>query len=165
MSIHNHQEAVMGKAIPSQHPAVVLRSQFNFVRNLLAVAMVAVIGLSVAVVIVANDADEVASTTSARPIDSINYGGFNPATGRPDAAPSVAQQAQAQALPGGTRYDGGPEEGTRGMTQQRSVPAPGTRYDGGPEEGSRGITPAAPPAERYDGGPEEGTRGPGFRSN
>jgi hypothetical protein len=165
MSIQYHQEAVMGKAIPSQHPAVVLRSHFNFVRNLLAVAMIAVIGLSAAVVIVANDSDEVASTTSARPIESINYGGFNPATGRPDSAPSVAQQAQAQALPNGTRYDGGPDEGTRGMTQQRSVPAPGTRYDGGPEEGSRGIAPAAPSVERYDGGPEEGTRGPGFRSN
>ena len=155
----------MGKAIPSQHPAVVLRSHFNFVRNLLAVAMIAVIGLSAAVVIVANDGDEVASTTSARPIESINYGGFNPATGRPDSAPSVAQQAQPQALPNGTRYDGGPDEGTRGMTQQRLVPAPDTRYDGGPEEGTRGIAPAAPSVERYDGGPEEGTRGPGFRSN
>jgi hypothetical protein len=165
MSVHNHQEAVMGKAIPSQHPAVVLRSHFNFVRNLLAVAMVAVIGLSIAVVIVANDGEEVASTSSAESIESINYGGFNPATGRPDAAPSVAQQAQPQALPGATRYDGGPEEGTRGMTQQRLVPAPGTRYDGGPEEGTRGSTSTAPPAERYDGGPEEGTRGPGFRSN
>jgi hypothetical protein len=166
MSIHN-QEAVMGKAIPQQHPAVVLRSHFNFVRNLLAVAMVAVIGLSVAVVIVANDGDEVASTSAAQ------------------SAPAVTQQAQP--LPNATRYDGGPEEGTRGMTQQRSVPAPGTRYDGGPdegtrgitpavpapgtrydggpEEGSRGITPAEPPATRYDGGPEEGTRGLGFRTN
>jgi hypothetical protein len=34
------------------------------------------------------------------------------------------------------RYDGGPEEGTRGpLTAPRS---PSTRYDGGPEEGSRG---------------------------
>jgi hypothetical protein len=161
MSIQN-QEAVMGKAIPSQHPAVVLRSHFNFVRNLLAVAMIAVVGLSTAVVIVANDDDEIAGTTSARPVETINYGGFNPATGRPESAP-LPQQAQA--LPPATRYDGGPEEGTRGMTQQRSVPAPGTRYDGGPEEGSRGITSAEPPATRYDGGPEEGTRGPGFRTN
>jgi hypothetical protein len=142
MSIDN-QEAVMGKAIPSQHPAVVLRSHFNFVRNLLAVAMIAVIGLSVAVVIVANDGDEIASTSA-------------------QSAPAVAQP---QALPNGTRYDGGPDEGTRGMTQQRSVPAPETRYDGGPEEGSRGITSAEPPASRYDGGPEEGTRGPGVRTD
>jgi hypothetical protein len=118
MSIHN-QEAVMGKAIPSQHPAVVLRSHFNLVRNLLAVAMVAVIGLSTAVVIVAND-DEATSTSAAQ------------------SAPAVTQP---QALPDGTRYDGGPEEG------------------------SRGIAPSVTPAPRYDGGPEEGTRGPGFRTN
>ncbi len=151
----------MGKAIPSQHPAVVLRSHFNFVRNLLAVAMVAVIGLSSAVVIVANDGDEIAGTSSARPAEAINYGGFNPATGRPESAPAVAQPAQA--LPGGTRYDGGPEEGTRNPLAAPA--APGTRYDGGPEEGSRGATSAEPPASRYDGGPEEGTRGPGFRTN
>ena len=36
--------------------------------------------------------------------------------------------------PGDVRYDGGPEEGTRGIV------APAARYDGGPEEGSRGPT-------------------------
>jgi hypothetical protein len=35
----------------------------------------------------------------------------------------------------GRRYDGGPDEGTRGIV---AAPAPSTRYDGGPEEGSRG---------------------------
>jgi hypothetical protein len=161
MSINN-KEAVMGKAIPSQHPAVVLRSHFNFVRNLLAVAMVAVIGLSTAVVIVANDGDEIAGTTSARPAEAINYGGFNPATGRPESAP-LPREAQS---PLTTRYDGGPEEGTRSITP--AVPAPGTRYDGGPDEGTRGMTQqrSVPvPDARYDGGPEEGTRGPGARTN
>ncbi|MGH2805234.1 MAG: hypothetical protein ACRDL4_19690 [Thermoleophilaceae bacterium] len=39
--------------------------------------------------------------------------------------------------------------------------APGVRYDGGPEEGSRGPSTAPPLAgERPDGGPDEGTRGP-----
>ena len=36
---------------------------------------------------------------------------------------------------------------------------PGTRYDGGPEEGSWRAVPANP--GRADGGPDEGTRGPG----
>ena len=38
------------------------------------------------------------------------------------------------------RYDGGPEEGTRGAlsSDASSNALPGTRYDGGPEEGSRG---------------------------
>jgi hypothetical protein len=112
------QEAVMGEAIPRQHPAVVLRSQFNQLRALLAVALIAVAGLTVAVVILANDSDEIGSTSSAaKPAESIRYGGFNPATGRPESAPIPRL---AQPLQGGdTRYDGGPEEGTRGV-----IPAP-----------------------------------------
>ena len=40
-------------------------------------------------------------------------------------------------------------------------PAPGTRYDGGPNEGTRGLrAEPAQPGTRYDGGPDEGTRGP-----
>jgi hypothetical protein len=148
----------MGKAIPAQHPAVVLRSHYRQLRALLAIAMIAVVGLTAAVVILAGDGDEVTGTSSARPIESINYGGFNPATGRPDSAPLPQRQAQA---PSATRYDGGPEEGSRGV-----VPAqpPSTRYDGGPEEGSRGAVSSGAPANavpgtRYDGGPEEGSRG------
>jgi hypothetical protein len=63
----------------------------------------------------------------------------------------------------GIRYDGGPEEGTRGAVAARQ---PGVRYDGGPEEGSRGALSSdapsnASPGTRYDGGPEEGSRGSG----
>ncbi len=113
----------MGKAIPTHNPAVVLRSQFNWLRALLAIAMIAVAGLTAAVVIVATDDDPVTSAGSAAQV----------------SAPSPA---------GDTRYDGGPEEGTAAALTQRSAPAtfdpnsiksaPGVRYDGGPEEGSRG---------------------------
>jgi hypothetical protein len=138
----------MGQAIPRQHPAVVLRSHFNQLRALLAVAMIAVVGLTAAVVILANDSDEVSSTSSAaKPIESIRYGGFNSATGRPESAPLPQREGSLQNRTGGTRYDGGPEEGTAALTR-RSAPAtfdpnsikqpPGVRYDGGPEEGSRG---------------------------
>jgi hypothetical protein len=117
------QEAVMGKAIPSQHPAVVLRSHFKQVRALLAVAMIAVVGLTAAVVILATDEDGGTSTGS-------------------------ATQVSAPGPSSGIRYDGGPEEGTAALTR-RAAPAtfdpnsikeaPGVRYDGGPEEGSRGT--------------------------
>jgi hypothetical protein len=132
------QEAVMGKAIPAQHPAVVLRSHFKLVRALLAVAMIAIVGLTIAVVIVANDTEQVSSTSVAKPGESIRYGDFNPATGQPDSAPLPQQGRVAQ--PPSTRYDGGPEEGTRGelSSDAASSAMPGTRYDGGPEEGSRG---------------------------
>ncbi|HVD56521.1 MAG TPA: hypothetical protein VNC17_06720 [Thermoleophilaceae bacterium] len=138
------QEAVMGKAVPQQHPAVVLRSHYAHLRALLVIAMIAVVGLTVAVVIVANDRDDLSSNSALKPAESVNQ-------------PSG---------PGAARYDGGPEEGTAGLN---SAQAPVTRYDGGPEEGTQGIgSPAAAAAlsahrpvngTRYDGGPEEGTRG------
>jgi hypothetical protein len=128
----------MGKAIPTQHPAVVLRSHYRQLRALLAIAMVAVVGLTCAVVILAGHDDQAAGTSSAEPIEAINYGGFNPATGRPDSAPLLHQGRVAQ--PPSTRYDGGPEEVTRGAlsSDTASSAVAGTRYDGGPEEGSRG---------------------------
>ncbi len=127
----------MGQPIPAQHPSVVLRSHFNLVRTLLAIAMAAVLALTAAVVILANDEDQInGGAASAKPVESINYGGFNSATGRPDAAPVAQQQSQTP----GTRYDGGPEEGTRGgATSVQPQTAPGARYDGGPEEGTRGA--------------------------
>ena len=125
----------MGNTIPARHPAVVLRSHYRQLRALLAIAMIAVVGLTAAVVILATNDDR--DTGAERRANAGSHA-------RPD--PDRA----------GTRYDGGPEEGSRGV-----VPAqpPGTRYDGGPEEGSRGVVPAQPPGTRYDGGPEEGSRG------
>jgi hypothetical protein len=167
----------MGHAIPKQHPAVVLRSHYNLVRALLGVAMVALVGLVIALVVVAND-DEPASTgavqavPAAPPLDRAvpAYPTPAPEAVSPGSDRSYSGQAPTRKLDGstdlgrtapvtpGTRYDGGPEEGTRGAIAE--PPAPGTRYDGGPEEGTRGgITSQAVPGTRYDGGPEEGTRG------
>jgi hypothetical protein len=159
----------MGKAIPTQHPAVVLRSHFNFVRALLGVTMLAVVGLTIAVVIVANDGDEVGSPAAVRPIESIEYGGFNPSTGRPDAAP-LPQVHPLQNGLGSTRYDGGPEEGTRGIVgaQPGAAPLPARKLDGStdtprlnPQQASPGLSDRARegkggPADgiRYDGGPD-----------
>ena len=53
----------MSQAISRQHPAVVLRSHYAQLRNLLAVAMIAIVGLSGAVVILANEQDDASSTT------------------------------------------------------------------------------------------------------
>ena len=103
----------MGQPIPAQHPSVVLRSHFKLVRALLIVALAAMLALAAAVVILANDDDKVDTTSR--------------------ATPAVLPQAQS---PAGTRYDGGPEEGTRGAVS--SPLAAGSRYDGGPEEGTRG---------------------------
>ena len=53
-----HKEAVMSQAISTQHPAVVLRSRYQQLRALLAVAMIAVVGLTTAVVVLAIQNDD-----------------------------------------------------------------------------------------------------------
>lgn len=121
----------MGQPFPTQHPAVVLRSHFKLVSWLLAVAMAAVVALSVAVVVVSNDGDEIAA------------GGSSAAALSNPAVHAHPLETSAQAP--GVRYDGGPDEGTRAII---AVPkAPEARYDGGPNEGTRAIaTPAPAPA-------------------
>jgi hypothetical protein len=140
------QEAVMGQPFPSQHPAVVLRSHFKLVRALLIVAMAAVVALSAAVVIVANDDDELTGPT-ARSAE---------ATALPNQA--VHSHPLETAPAPATRYDGGPEEGTRAII---AVPqAPDARYDGGPDEGTRAInapTPGPAPERTTDGGSDQST--------
>src|SRR5918996_4427123 len=64
-AIAHNKEAVMGQAIPAQHPAVVLRSRYTQLRTLLAVAMIAVVGLTVAVVILAGEHGSRTTATSA----------------------------------------------------------------------------------------------------
>jgi hypothetical protein len=123
----------MGQVIPKQHPAVVLRSHFKAVRALLVVALVAICALAATLVIVANDDNDAATT-----------------------ADSVSQQ---QALPNGTRFDGGPDEGTRGP--QAYPAAPGTRFDGGPDEGTRGpqsYWESSEPRSTYEPAPADGSK-------
>jgi hypothetical protein len=60
------------------------------------------------------------------------------------------------------RFDGGPQEGTRGTVIRSNpvqAPALGTRFDGGPQEGTRGEVAQYSASTRFDGGPNEGTRG------
>ena len=122
----------MGQSIPGQHPAVVLRSHYMHLRALLASAMIAVVGLAVAVVILASGTDA-----------GTGAGGRNVSAPTEFRLPSYASEHGGAPVPdprfaqpsNGRRYDGGPDEGTRGIV---AAPAPSTRYDGGPEEGSRG---------------------------
>lgn len=58
----------MNQTVPQQHPAVVLRSHYQHLRSLLAILMVALVGLSAAVVILATDDG---TTTAAKSTDSI----------------------------------------------------------------------------------------------
>jgi hypothetical protein len=102
----------MSQTISTQHPAVVLRSHYLHLRALLAIATIAIVGLTIAVVVLAATHSGNATIAS--------------------HATSVTSPARSAT----TRYDGGPEEGTRAPA---AVQQPATiRYDGGPEEGTRG---------------------------
>jgi hypothetical protein len=106
----------MSQQVTQQHPAVVLRSHFVQLRALFAAALIAIVGLTGAVVVLATDDEE-----PVRTVQTI-------------AAPAPASTDTV--APPGLRYDGGPDEGSRGP--QAANLEPGTRYDGGPDEGSRG---------------------------
>jgi len=56
----------MNNAVPAQHPAVVLRSSYQLLRALLAIATIAIVGLTVAVAVLAlnNSRTTTASPTS-----------------------------------------------------------------------------------------------------
>jgi hypothetical protein len=101
MSITNHQEAVMNKAIPAQHPAVVLRSQYRQLRSLLAVLVVAVVGLSTTVVVLTVD-DRTATTATSTHVPTAQLNDplqdrTQPTrdTGRPDESAIAASISQA----------------------------------------------------------------------
>ena len=111
-------------AISPQHPAVVLRSHYVHLRWMLAVALIAVVGLTAGLVVVATD-------------DNRGFGS------------ETAVRESAPALPGGLRYDGGPEEGTRGAVSSTAPPVAGVRPDGGPEEGAS-LSMPAPGASAVD---------------
>jgi len=85
----------MSHTVPTQHPAVVLRSHYRQVCALLAVAMFAVVGLSVAVVLVADDDT---GARSATPVSA--------ASERTDAPRYIHSPGQ--------RYYNGTGEGLRG---------------------------------------------------
>ena len=147
----------MGQAIPRQQPAVVLRSNFNKLRALLAIALVAVAGLTVAVVILANDRDQVGSTSAAtpvnlraplpRPIASVNDPDFSPAAGRPEwlfpkwtpeegtssGAGAAAKDEAATAAAIGQSSDGTVTRGSKASedgTSRFARPGSGTEFRG-----------------------------------
>jgi hypothetical protein len=135
----------MSQPAPATHPSVVLRSHYTHLRAMLVAAMIAVVGLSAAVVILATDDQRSTVVSAAAPITAPD-----PSSARYDGGPEEGSAAPIQrsrtataaatsiASPFGARYDGGPEEGT-GAALSSDAPShavPGTRYDGGPEEGS-----------------------------
>ena len=112
----------MPQAVPTQHPAVVLRSHYRQLRALLAVATIAVVGLSAAVVILADD--EATSTRTATPV----------------SAPTEPADGPRDLHPPGQRYDPGPR-GTAPAQPQESVPLPARKLDGSTDKPPTNTAP------------------------
>ena len=112
----------MNQTISPQHPAVVLRSHYQALRGLLAIATIAIVGLSVAVAILATRDDTGSSRTALieRQSDALKL-----------AVPGARLDHRGLSA---QRLDGGPDE----HTPLVSTPPSTIRYDGGPEEGTRG---------------------------
>jgi hypothetical protein len=79
-------EAVL-EELPAHDPAFVLRSQYLLVRALLVVATIAVAALTVTVVLLANAGHEADLAAAGSATAELDYGGFNPSTGRPESVP------------------------------------------------------------------------------
>jgi hypothetical protein len=86
----------MAQTVPSEHPAVVLRSHYRHLRALLTVAMIALVGMTVAVVILATD-DGASGARTASPVST----------------PSKATHGPRYLHSPGQGYDGAGEPGTR----------------------------------------------------
>ena len=121
----------MGYSIPSQQPAVVLRSRFNWLRALLAVALSCVAGLTIAVGIVGGSGDERTVNARGAPPAQLSQTGYAKET----RGPLPAQLPKA-----------GYAEGTRG-------PLPAQLPKTGYAQGTRGPLPAQLPKAGYAGGP------------
>ena len=140
----------MGNAIPAQHPEVVLRSQFRLVRALLVAATIAIVALSIAVVIVANDTEQASNGGAASSVQSLRYGGFNPSTGRPESAP-LPRQHPLPVVPAQPPIGAGADEGTSSAVKDYSLNS---------ATGTSGGEPAqkSDPAQKSENGPGARTR-------
>ena len=129
----------MGKAVPEQHPAVVLRSHYNHLRALLIAALIAVLGLAGAVVIVANDDDTIVSTST----PALENG----ASGGSQTAPLPQRRLDgAVDTAPAPRYDGGPNEGSADIAPGVNLPARPNQAQASPASPSRPHRPRARPA-------------------
>ena len=65
----------MSQPVPTHHPAVVLRSQFNQLRALLAVMLIVLMALAAAVVVFATDEAQLADTGAATSLSTTRADG------------------------------------------------------------------------------------------
>lgn len=107
----------MSQPVPAQHPAVVLRSQFNQLRVLLAVMLIALLGLAVAVVVLATEETRVAEIGASTSLSTSRSDGgpeesavaaavaSSPTAARPDESDVAAAIGYGRVSPAAVRPD------------------------------------------------------------
>ena len=146
----------MGKAVPEQHPAVVLRSHYLHLRALLVAALIAVLGLTATVVIVANDERRRHQLEHA---GSGHRVGGTGATGVPQSAPLPQRRLDgAVDTAPAPRYDGGPEEGSADLAPGVNLPARPNQAQAFPGRPSRRTGRPDPAGRALRRRPERGQR-------
>jgi hypothetical protein len=126
----------MSHQISQQHPAVVLRSHYVHMRALLAIAMIAVVGLTITVVLLATRENSTASASLATPVTSSVGAGGTSAGGGP--------------IDPGYGYGGHPERGYRGASATAVMPPADLRTAATPR-GVAILPPEQAAADRVPG--------------
>jgi hypothetical protein len=124
----------MSHQIPQQHPAVVLRSHYVHMRALLVITMIAVVGLTVTVVVLATREDSTASASSATPVTSSQGASGTSAGGGP--------------IDPGYGYGGHPERGYRPALATTELRRAADLATGNNPRGVAITKPAPPPRAR-----------------
>jgi hypothetical protein len=129
----------MSDAIPAQHPAVVLRSHYVHLRMLLAITMIALVGLTVAVVILAtNDTGGNTAPVASQPA-SIGYQG-GPSQGTPGAVSSAFRSYSA---PSSASQEAGPTPGSADAVSSAFRNWPSVSQEAGPTPGTADAVSSA----------------------
>jgi hypothetical protein len=89
----------MSHPVPAQHPAVVLRSSYQLVRTLLAIATIAIVGLTVAVVVLALNSTTSAPASAAARADQQAIVSSLTVRPNPDEQPAVSVSPIVQPNP------------------------------------------------------------------
>jgi len=124
----------MSHQISQQHPAVVLRSHYVHMRALLVIAMIAVVGLTVTVVVLVTRENSTASASLATPVTSSVAASGTSAGGGP--------------IDPGYGYGGHPERGYRGDLATTELRRAADLATGNNPRGVAVTKPAPPPSGR-----------------
>jgi hypothetical protein len=130
-----NEEATMARAIPTMHPAAVVRSRRAHPRILLATSMIAVVGLAAAVEIIAgDDGGTTATPTIGRSVPAGRAIGLPPGARVPTSSSSVCSRPDQRRCTPSTH-------GAPGASLQLAPQPAGRRPVAGPERAPASSSP------------------------